>query len=264
MLKELEAAFGGPLFARTRGGVEANQRAATLVRRLRPMLGELRAAQDELLESSSATAHIGANLQFLTHLLPQALTGMRSAHSALRFVVREGPTKVLVEELLAGELDCIIGRLSSSTPRAADLSFWPLYGGELCLVVGRSHPLARRKRIVLQDLAVEAWALGGTAGQARTIVDQLFIRAGLRPPVPVLECRPQFANLAFVASMQLVTVATRSDALVAQRAGTIHILPIELPVEYPPVAFICRNASKEDVWLTRLREAVSLAAGPMK
>jgi DNA-binding transcriptional LysR family regulator len=262
MLKELESAFGGPLFMRTRGGVAPNQRAGVLVRRLRAMLGELQAAQSEML-SSRATMRIGANLQFLTHLLPKALARLRSAHPDLVFVIREGSTDALVDGLLGGELDCLIGRLSSGTPRANELAFWPLYGGELCLVVGRTHALARRKRLTLQDLAQEGWALGGTAGAARRIVEQMFIAAGLRPPAPVLECRPQFANLAFAASMQLVTVATRSDALVAQRAGTASILPIEVPVQYSPVAFMCRSDAREDAWLTRLREALTVAAGKL-
>jgi DNA-binding transcriptional LysR family regulator len=261
MLKELEAAFGGPLFTRTRGGVEPNLRVSNLLRRVQPALGELRAAQGEMLTSSTTLLRIGANLQFLTQLLPHALERLRAGYPDLRFVLREGPTNALVESLLAGDLDCTIGRLSSNMPRAADLQFWPLSGGELCLVVGRSHPLAKRKRLALEDLATQAWALGGMTGEARRIVDQLFMRAGLRPPEPVLECRPQFANIAFVATMQLVTVATRSDALAAQHAGTVHILPIELPVESAPVAFICRKASAGDVWLARLREAVSLAPG---
>lgn len=260
MLKELESAFGGSLFERTRGGVAPNQRAEILLRRLRPVLGELESAQAELLSSQPAL-RIGTNLQFLTHLLPKALARVRSANPGLVFVVREGATSALLEGLFGGELDCIIGRLPSGTPRAAELAFWPLYGGELCLVVGRAHPLARRKRVTLHDLAAEGWALGGTAGAARRIVDQAFMAAGLRPPVPVLECRPQFANLAFAASMQLVTVATRSDALVAQRDGTVAILPVELPVEHAPVAFICRDDARGDIWLTRLREAVSAEAG---
>jgi DNA-binding transcriptional LysR family regulator len=264
MLKELEAAFGGPLFERTRGGVEANCRMTNLLRRVQPVLGELRAAQGEMLASSTTLLRIGANLQFLTQLLPHALERLRAGYPDLRFVLREGSTNALIETLLAGDLDCTVGRLSTHMPRAAELRFWPLSGGELCLVVGRSHPLAKRKRIALADLAAEAWALGGTTGEARKIVDQLFIRAGLPPPEPILECRPQFANLAFVAKMQLLTVATRSDALAAQHAGTIHILPIELPVESAPVAFICRKASAGDVWLTRLREAVSLAPGHIK
>jgi DNA-binding transcriptional LysR family regulator len=259
MLKELEDAFGGPLFTRTRSGVEANDRVAMLMRRLRPVLGEIGAAQDEMLAPAQAVLRIGANLQFLTRLLPHALESLRSTYPDLRFVLSEGPTNTLIDALLAGDIDCTIGRLSANTPRAAELRLWPLYGGELCLVVGSSHPLARRKRLTLQDLAGEAWALGGRTGQARTILDQLFVRADLPPPRPVLECRPQFANLAFVAKMQLVTIATRDEALVAQEAGTIHILPIELPVESAPVAFICRKASADDVWLARTREALSLA-----
>lgn len=264
MLKELETAFGGPLFRRSRGGVEANQRMTALLRRVRPVLGELRAANGEMLSVSVTQLRIGANLQFLTQLLPHALERLRGAYPELRFVLREGPTNTLVEALLAGDLDCTIGRLSTNMPRAADLQFWPLYGGELCLVVGRSHPLAKRRRLAVEELVAEAWALGGKTGDARKIVDQLFIGAGLPPPEPVVECRPQFASLAFAAKMQLVTVATRSDALAAQHAGTIHILPIELPVETAPVAFICRKASAGDVWLTRLREAVSLDPGRIR
>jgi DNA-binding transcriptional LysR family regulator len=267
MLKELESAFGGTLFARTRGGVKAAQCATILLRRLRLVLGELCAAQSEMLTSTNVVLRIGANLQFLSHLLPHALESLRSSYPDLRFVLREGPTNTLIDELLAGDLDCTIGRLSMNARHAAvlaELRFWTLYGGELCLVVGRSHPLARRKRLTLQDLAGEAWALGGTTGQARKLLDQLFISAQLPPPQPILECRPQFANLAFVAKMQLVTVATRSDALAAQEVDMIRILPIELPVESAPVAFICRKVSADDVWLTRAREAVSLAAGRIK
>ncbi len=261
MLKELESAFGGPLFERTRGGVAPNRRAAILLRRLRAALGELRAAEGELLSASRPVLRIGANLQFLTHLLPQALQRMRSAHPDVAYVVREGSTAVLADELLRGELDCIIGRLASGTPHAAELGMWPLYGGELCLVVGREHPLAKRKRVTLEDLTTQGWALGSTTGAARRIVEETFMASGLRLPEPVLECRPQFANLAFAAGMQLVTVATRSDALAAERAGTAAILPVELPVGYPPVAFLCRNDARDDVWLERLREAVTAAAG---
>jgi len=261
MLKELESAFGGPLFQRTRGGVAPNRRAAALLRRLRVMLGELRAAEGELLPGAKAALRVGANLQFLLHLLPQALSRMRAGHRDLAYIVREGSTAVLVDELLRGELDCIIGRLTAGTPRAAELAMWPLYGGELCFVVGRAHPLAKRKRVSLEDLTKEEWALGGTTGAARKIIEETFMAAGLRPPAPVLECRPQFANLAFAASMQLVTVATRSDAVAAERAGTVAILPVELPVEYPPVAFMCRNDAREDPWLRDLREAVVVAAG---
>lgn len=261
MLKELEDAFGGPLFGRTRTGVEANRRAAVLLERVRPILGELGAAQTEMLSASTRVLRIGANLQFLTQLLPHALATLRDADRHLRFVVREGPTSALIDALLDGELDCTIGRLPASVPRAADLCLWPLYGGELCLVVGRSHPFAKRRRVTLEELAGEAWALGGATGEARKALERLFRSASITPPDPVLECRPQFANLAFVTRMQLITVATRSDALAAERAGTIHILPVEVPVESAPVAFICRKTSAADPGLTRLREALSAAPG---
>lgn len=263
MLKDLESAFGCDLFDRRKSGVSINQRAAALLRRTRPMLGELRAARSEMLAEVHAILRIGANLQLISNLLPAALESLRTDYPNLRFVIREGPTNTLLDALLDGELDCTIGRLperARSATALANLQFLPLYGGELCLVVGHSHPLARRKRLELKDLAEAAWALGGASGQARKLLDQLFLSAGLQPPDPVLECRPHFANLTLVAKMKLVTIATYHDAYAAQQAGTIHILPIKLPVESAPIAFINRKASNNDIWLKRAREAISNAA----
>jgi DNA-binding transcriptional LysR family regulator len=163
--------------------------------------------------------------------------------------------------LIEGRLDCVIARLSTQSLRDSkyekELQFWPLDGGQLCLVVRPSHPLAKRRRISIEDLAGEQWALGVGKGQGREIVDRVFLDAGLRPPQPTIECRPQFANLAFAAKMRLVTVATRADALAGQEAGLLHILPIDISLKLAPIAFVCRKAAANDKWLVQLREAVS-------
>lgn len=268
MLAELEAAFGGPLFTRSRSGVQETARLSVLLRRIKIVLGELEAASGELTTSSHPVIRIGANLQFLTQLLPAALARFRAGNPDARFLLQEGPSDSLVDALIEGSLDCAIARLSTrslrDSKREKELQFWPLDGGQLCLVVGRSHPLAKRKRIALEDLVGEQWALGVRHGQGREIINRFFLDAGLPPPEPMIECRPQFANLAFAAKMDLVTVATRADALPAQQAGLLHVLPIDISLKLAPIAFVCRRAGASDKWLVQLREAVSEAARSIK
>jgi DNA-binding transcriptional LysR family regulator len=255
MLKDLELAFGGVLFSRTRKGVLPNERLQALLRRVRVVLGELEAVQLELAGPAKPTIRIGANLQFLTQHVPSALARVWSGDPTLRFILREGPTRVLIESLLNGDLDCAIGPTRSVSPaQLKELRFWPLYQSDLCVVVNPSHPFARRKRVSITDLATEPWVLGNPDGQARQTVELAFVAAGLAPPEPVLECRPHLINMHFVNKMPFVTVAGRADAIEAEKAGMVRILPLPTGLEFGPIALICRKSSSQDTWLTRFRE----------
>jgi DNA-binding transcriptional LysR family regulator len=255
MLKDLESAFGGTLFTRTRKGVVPNERLRALLRRVQVVLGELDAVQSELRTVPRPTIRLGANLQFLTQHVPTALARVSSNHPDLRFILREGSTRVAIDSLLRGELDCVIGPTRSLSPtKLRELRFWPLYQSDLCLVVNPSHALARRKRVSISDLAGEPWVLGAEGGQARDVLEQAFVRAGLHPPEPVVECRPHFLNMHFVNKMPCVTVASRADAVAAEKAGTVCILPVPIALDYGPIALICRKTSSEDTWLTRFRD----------
>lgn len=260
MLAELESAFGGPLFTRTRSGVQPTSRLVDVLPRIKIVLGELEAACGQIATVSQPVIRIGANLQFLTQLLPPAIAQLHNSDPGTRFLLQEGPSDSLIRALMEGSLDCAIARLSTRALRDSkcdkDLQFWPLGGGQLCLVVGCSHPLAKRKRIAIEDLIEEQWALGIRSGQGREIMERVFLEAGLRPPQPMIECRPQFANLAFAAQIPLIAVATRVDALAWQEAGLLHVLPIDISEKISPIAFVCRKATANNKWLVQLREIV--------
>ena len=264
MLAEVETAFEGALFTRNRSGVQPTARLGVLIRRSRLALGEIAAASAELSSIAQPVIRIGANLQFLTQLLPSALADMQESNPELRFFLEEGPSDRLVAALLEGNLDCVVARHSTRAIRdatsAGELQFWPLGDGRLCLVVGHAHPLAHRRRIKVRDLAGEKWALGTREGQGRDIINRLFLDAGLQPPQPVIECRPQFANLAFAARMPLITVATRADAQAGVRAGLLHILPIDISQKLAPISFVCRKAASKEKWLVQLHQAMKAAA----
>jgi DNA-binding transcriptional LysR family regulator len=113
MLKDLELAFGGALFSRTRKGVLPNLRLQALLRRMSVVLGKLEAVQVELCGPAKPTIRIGGNLQFLTQHVPSALARVWVKHPELRFVLREGSNRIVIDALLSGDLDCVI-ELSSN------------------------------------------------------------------------------------------------------------------------------------------------------
>jgi DNA-binding transcriptional LysR family regulator len=262
MMKEIESVFGGALFTRTRRGVVANERLAPLLRRARAALGEVAAADGELARSAAAqpTLRIGANLHLLTYLLPQAIDKLWSRQPALRYCFMEGSSARLLEALSAGELDCVIGRLLARYPQTAvarEFAFWPVYGGRLCVVVNAAHPLARRRKVRLADLAGERWALSTAAGQSRQLLYQAFLRAGLAPPEPFIECRPFYVNLTIASRLPLVTVVMRAEAQHAQQQGLLRVLPVDLDLDAPPIAFFCRKTAAGDPLIQALRQAVA-------
>lgn len=264
MVKEIELAFGGPLFSRTRKGLVPNSRMHTLMRRVRVMLGEIEIARSEMEAGSGhrPVVRIGANLHLLTHILPAAITALRAEHPTLRFSLQEGDVDNLFRLMSAGELDCAVCRVSATATRVAamgDFAFFPMHEATLCIIIGRRHPLFQRKRIRLRDLVDEDWALSAPSGKSRQLLSDAFIRAGLPVPDPIVECRPLAANLAIASELPLITVGMRAEALPGQQAGLLRILPIRLEQEATLVSFVCRKALVNMPPLPQVRAAVAVS-----
>lgn len=269
MVKDLEAAFRTPLFSRSKTGMVPREELALLLGRIRVALGELATAESELSTSSTRAAivRVGAQLHPLTQLLPRVMELLNRKTPQLRFNLREGSTSEMLAALAAGELDCAIGRLSEQHYRSApssDTEFWPILSGELCVVAGQNHPLARKRKVTLRDLAQEQWALSEETGESRKLLEAAFVREGLRPPQPVLECRPFAINLSIVAKLPIITLAMRTAAVQAQQRREVRILPLDLKLEAPPIALICRKAAASTPLLIRIREAVLTAAAELE
>lgn len=264
MVKEIETAFGGPLFARTRKGLVPNGRMGTLMRRVRIMLGEVETARREMEAGGEhrPVVRMGANLHLLTHILPTAITTLRREHPALRFSLQEGDVDSLFRLMSEGELDCAVCRVSATASRVAAMGgfeFFPMHEATLCIIIGREHPLFRRRNVRLRDLVEADWALSAPSGKSRQLLADAFIRAGLPVPDPVVECRPLAANLAIATEMPLVTVGMRAEALPGEKAGLLRILPIRLEQEATLVSFVCRRTLVDMFPLPQVRQALAEA-----
>ncbi|BEP50706.1 MULTISPECIES: LysR substrate-binding domain-containing protein [Variovorax] len=164
-LAELEAIVGARLVERGNAGRRG-------VQGLAPAGEQLLAHALRVLEAIDASAQavapasgerverlrIGALPSVAPALLPAALARFRERWPSVQVVVKSAANPVLLDELRAGELDLVAGRMSD--PRLmGGLSFELLYTEPLVFAVRPGHPLAGRSTRAVSVQAVLGFPL---------------------------------------------------------------------------------------------------------
>src|SRR6185312_5515967 len=143
-IRELEREIGAELVERRPGeialtdtGLEVAQRAERILAATRDLVDFAR-HRDVL----SGSLMLGIIPTLAPYLLPRVLPLLQQRYPALRLDVRETQTQVLVDELTAGALDCLLLALPVE---AADMETLPLFDDRFMLAVPSGDPLPKRK-----------------------------------------------------------------------------------------------------------------------
>jgi LysR family hydrogen peroxide-inducible transcriptional activator len=143
-IRQLEREIGAELVERRPGeialtdtGLEVAQRAERILAATRDLVDFAR-HRDVL----SGPLMLGIIPTLAPYLLPRVLPLLQQHYPALRLDVRETQTQVLVDELVAGTLDCLLLALPVE---AADMETLPLFDDRFLLAVPSGDPLPKRK-----------------------------------------------------------------------------------------------------------------------
>jgi len=123
MLREIEQMFGAPLFERSRTGVTPNALGQAAIRRATVICNEVRVAEEEagaLRSGASALLRIGTFS--ITSIATAAIARLRAVQPGVAVRIREGAVSALLEQLMAGELDCVFGALAPDALSADAIS----------------------------------------------------------------------------------------------------------------------------------------------
>ncbi len=153
-IRALEKILGVTLFERGRrrqvvatpAGKEAVARARAVLAAVDDLVVAARALRNPL----AGPLRLGVIPTVAPWLLPRVLPEVRRRHPELRLLLHEGQTADLVERLLDGRLDLLLLALEAELGGAATL---PLFRDDFLLAVSEGHPLARRRRVRVEDLA---------------------------------------------------------------------------------------------------------------
>ena len=269
LLADIEFSFGARLFERGRLGLRATPAGAALAVRAGRMLRDVEAAREELhlLEQGASTLlRVGGLPVTLATDMPRVLAACRERWPGLVLQLREATGRQLLRDVETGVVDCGIGRALLDEPIdtvARSLQFSVLKPESLLAVVRRAHPLARRRRVSIVELARHDWLTPAVGSSAYTVFAQAFQRAGVAPPRPAIECDASFGTLVtYLRRFNLVGMLPDAIANDPSVANGLVRVDTRFRADLPPLAFIARGERFEAPELARFREICALATQP--
>ena len=140
-LQDLEAVLGVPLFERSAQGAVPTIYGTAFIEHARGVIAQIRQAGralGDLAAADAGTVTVGTHLAGSNVLLPLAIARLKAAHSGVTVIVRESTPDVLQSQLLLGDVDLTVGRLTPADPLIEQVQ---LYVEPIVLVVRADHPV---------------------------------------------------------------------------------------------------------------------------
>ena len=186
-IKLLEESLGVQLFARTTRAVALTEDGETLLRSARPLLESADAIQrtfrNKVKVARKRRFKIGAMDSVAGGLIPQLLPDVHARHPGIAIQLLEDKTIKLLPKILSGALDLAFVR----PPLRPDkrLEFMPLLNETAVVALAQKHPLARRRVLLLHDLADEPLIVPDRRSRPHShdLTVKLFEEAGLTPQI---------------------------------------------------------------------------------
>src|ERR1700739_4537938 len=241
-LQDVESTLAVRLFERGNRGREPTPYGEIFARHAKIVLSQLRHAAEELeglRAGYSGRVTVGTLLAASASILPDAIALLKKQRPAVAISVVVGTYDILMPSLLVGDLDMVLGRLPEEG-RSRALVYEEFYAEPICVVTRRAHPLARKRRLSLRDLANEAWLLPLPEAALRRQIERAFLEAGAPLPRNVIESVSILTNRALLRKSDCVGVMPYHVALDDVEQGLLAILPVKLKSIERPVGGILR------------------------
>lgn len=237
MIQDLELDFEVKLFDRTNRGVVPTVFGETLTRHGKLIFAQVsNAAQelDDLNEGNSGRVVVGTLLAASPSLLPLAIEKLLEERPNVTIKIVEGTNEILMPALLSGEIDMVVGRLSSHRYRAK-LQQEKFFDERIVAVSGRGHPLAERSNVTFDQLRPYDWILPPVETTLRRQIDQYFVRQDQYTPSVAIESVSYLANRSLLRSHNYVGLMPAHVATIDVEEGLLAQLDWAVPFGAGPV-----------------------------
>jgi LysR family transcriptional regulator, regulator for genes of the gallate degradation pathway len=226
--RDLESDLRRPLYQRTASGIAATPAGAKFARKLKLATREIDWGIEEL-DSAKGSLRgqivIGAMQLAGSYLLASVLNEFIAAHPQATVRIWNGSSGAMLRSLRGGDVD--VGLLRDPVPE--DLVQESLAEAPYVIAARRGHPLLRKKKVTLDELAAYDWVVGTPGACRRVCFDALF--AGQRRPTARVETSSLPTIRLVLARSDCLTLFTsyelmyEDDALAAVPYGPIEPIP---------------------------------------
>ena len=240
-IAEMEDALGLRLLDRGRYGVEPTAYGDALVKRGRAAFDELKNGIEELLFLADPTVgelRLGSAEAMAAGILPVVIDRFSRQNPGVHVSIAQALFATMqYRELRERSIDLLLGRipeLFAETDLEADI----LFDDHVHVVIGKQSKWARARTLKLADLANEAWILPPPDTLAGSLTADLFRVNGLAVPRAPMTTLSMHLCCQLAATGRFVTVLSNSILHFRGEALGLKVLPIKLPMQPRPVAFV--------------------------
>ena len=182
---ELEEELGIEIFSRhgkrLKRVTEPGQHVLRSIEVILREVGNLKRIGEQFSAEDSGTLSIATTHTQARYVLPVPVAKLREAYPNVNISLHQG-APAQVAQMVMDEV-AEIGIATESLAEYPELITLPCYEWEHMLVIPKSHPLAGKVRITLEDLATEPIITYHPSFTGRTRIDKAFAAKGLTPRI---------------------------------------------------------------------------------
>ena len=182
---ELEEELGIEIFSRhgkrLKRVTEPGQHVLRSIEVILREVGNLKRIGEQFSAEDSGTLSIATTHTQARYVLPVPVAKLRDAYPNVNISLHQG-APAQVAQMVMNEV-AEIGIATESLSEYPELVTLPCYEWEHMLVIPKSHPLAGKVRITLEDLAAEPIITYHPSFTGRTRIDKAFAAKGLTPRI---------------------------------------------------------------------------------
>jgi DNA-binding transcriptional LysR family regulator len=264
LLRQVESTLDVQLFERHARGMTPTCYGEILIRHARQALSRIGLAREEIKALKSGlpgNAAIGTILHPGTNLVPLAVARMKLRYPGILIGIEIDPSRTLVQRLLEGDLDMVVGRVLDST-RADELVYEPLAAEEPHAVIARAqHPLAGRRELQLENLIEQPWIVPPAGSLVRDRLAAMFVQRGLSMPTNIVETLSLSASANLLQQSNMLAALPEESVQPWCTAGILTVLVRNLPLGLGAFGLITRRDHRlspgAQLMLNTLREVAA-------
>jgi DNA-binding transcriptional LysR family regulator len=228
-LRRLERSMSTKLVRKVPRGVELTSVGHAFlshVKRIRLSLDDVAHEVADLTQGRAGHLRIGCGPDMIDLLVQRACSELLRSAAKVTLSVTAGINDVLFPALRNGDYDLIVSGLPAAP--YDDVVHEYLLDDEFVVYGAAGHPLARRRRLTIEQLAAHHWVLPSASAFARLRWIRTFEQHGLAPPKVAVETNSHALMLHMVGASELLGFVPRGVV----RGSAFAARVVELPIRH--------------------------------
>lgn len=228
-LRDLEFSLGEPIFARTSRGMVPTVTGEILIRSFKLYSREIRSVESDLAQREGdirGSVVVGSLPLSGAGLITPAATTFCSLFPDIRLTILEGQYDTLLNGLVCGDIDFIVGALHATPP--LQIIQQEIVKDFLVAVVRADHPLTRSHSLSVATLMSAQWIVPFRRTSTHNTFEKAMMKVGLSMPDGAIEANSVAIARALLLQSDRLSVLPMTQVKQDVLGGTMVVLPVDL------------------------------------